>query len=195
MAFSITMPGDPAACCVIAHRRRGADAVQARSAAKLALRQELNHALGLSELEVNIDSLVISFSHLPGETWAAATTTPCFLGIDAARDEEFTEPYPLHKAFYPEELAGGRSPACIWTMKEAAVKALGCGFERLNPLDVVIRAEAGLAWIYSDGGFSLHIWSQRRDACTWIAVAYAGLTELALEKRRKINSLHGITFK
>jgi phosphopantetheinyl transferase len=173
----------------VAQQRRTADTPAARSSAKALLRRELSRILGQEGLSASSEFLVISYSHLSDETWAAATTTPCRLGIDAARETEFAHPYPLHKVFHPEELAAGRPPACLWAMKEAVVKALGCGFDGMNPLDIRIATEAGVARIGREEPCVLHIWSHSQGTGAWIAAAYANLAEMAAEKKEGKSSL------
>ncbi|HMK33422.1 MAG TPA: 4'-phosphopantetheinyl transferase superfamily protein [Desulfomonilaceae bacterium] len=89
----------------------------------------------------------ISFSHVPGITWAALCLD-ARIGIDVTQFHEFLEPYPFHRAFCEEEaacsIAAGAGPistsaALIWSAKEAAVKAVGSGFHLLDPLHVKIR--------------------------------------------------------
>ncbi|MFC1884077.1 4'-phosphopantetheinyl transferase family protein [Thermodesulfobacteriota bacterium] len=88
----------------------------------------------------------VSFSHLPGSTWAAMSRVKR-LGIDAALPGEFNEHYPFHKVFSKNEfghalkLCGGvlaDASALLWSAKEAAVKAMGCGFHLFGPLEIKI---------------------------------------------------------
>jgi phosphopantetheinyl transferase len=75
-----------------------------------------------------------------------------WVGIDAAGPDEFTGGYPFHRAFHAAELAEAilvaeedipDAAALVWSVKEAAVKALGCGFWRLDPLDIRVTPGAG----------------------------------------------------
>lgn len=92
--------------------------------------------------------MAVSFSHVSDGIWAALSGPGQHLGIDAARAEEFEGDYPFHRAFHPEELCppmpgvhGIReSAAMLWTVKEAAVKALGVGFGLLGPLDIRVES-------------------------------------------------------
>jgi len=86
----------------------------------------------------------VSFSLGAGLMWAAVCGEGA-CGIDSAHPEEFPGDYPFHRAFHEEEFpaileltAEGRQEgaAMLWSAKEAAVKALGCGFHLLDPLDV-----------------------------------------------------------
>jgi phosphopantetheinyl transferase len=70
------------------------------------------------------------------------------VGVDAASSDEFTGSYPFHRVFRGPEwtdaapfCAGDRfdAAALLWTLKEAAVKALGEGFNGPDPLEVVVR--------------------------------------------------------
>ena len=89
----------------------------------------------------------VSFTHLDGKTWAAMSSGEACVGIDAARGSEFGVGYPLHRAFHREELedslewADGstqEAAALLWSVKEAVVKAMGCGFHVLDPLDLSV---------------------------------------------------------
>lgn len=160
MPFQVEMAGNAGTCFSVGQCKRSADNHAARAIAKKALQQEMG------------DYCRISFSHLEDETWAVAATMPCRIGIDAARTLEFAGAYPFHKVFHPSELATGLPPACLWSMKEAVVKALGCGFDGLNPLDITLQPTEGVASVAGEAGLLLHLWSQRREERTWIAVAY-----------------------
>lgn len=84
-----------------------------------------------------------------GRLWAAAMRAEdAFgLGLDVAAPEEFAPPYPVARAFAPEELAAARelglagqdALALLWSLKEAAAKALGTGFHRVEPLELCVR--------------------------------------------------------
>jgi phosphopantetheinyl transferase len=89
----------------------------------------------------------VSFSHAIGSTWAALCRSGASVGIDATDPDEFVGSYPFHRAFHADELelaavaaAGNRleAAALLWSAKEAVVKALGCGFHLIGPLDVRI---------------------------------------------------------
>ncbi len=92
----------------------------------------------------------LSFSHVPGATWAAlCEDCDCEIGIDAASAKEFEEGYPFERAFRSVELDDaieklGRpraeAAAFVWSVKEATVKALGCGFHTVDPFDVRVFA-------------------------------------------------------
>lgn len=86
----------------------------------------------------------ISFSHLPGITWAALALNNGWVGIDAADIAEFREGYPFLKVFHSNEFqffsetfhSRGKAAAALWSAKEAVVKALGCGFHFIDPIDL-----------------------------------------------------------
>jgi phosphopantetheinyl transferase len=69
------------------------------------------------------------------------------VGLDVTVPDEFREGYPYERAFGIRELekaqrriSGGAAcaAALIWAGKEAAVKALGCGFHLVDPRSVEI---------------------------------------------------------
>ena len=88
---------------------------------------------------------VVSFSHCEGRTWAALAWARG-VGIDAATPGEFAGSYPLRRAFRPRELSAvagfcdstASAAALLWSIKEASVKALGCGFHLVDPLEVEV---------------------------------------------------------
>lgn len=125
----------------------------------------------------------LSFSHEEGRLWAAMGSHGC-VGIDVAYPEEFTGGYPFKRAFRPEELncdrAFGhkntaRAAALIWSLKEAAVKAAGTGFNCYDPLEVrVTNPRIGGQGILFDvwAGGSISAWA-RAEGRGWLAVALA----------------------
>lgn len=144
----------------------------ARSAAKQRLRQNLTRLLRLTGLPKTL-AAPASFSHLPGNTWAAVAAADCRIGIDAAMAVEFPAGYPLHRVFRPAELDSGLSPACLWSLKEAVAKAAGCGFDGLNPLDIRLWLDRSLATIGGQAQPNWRLWSRRLAADAWVAVAMA----------------------
>lgn len=95
----------------------------------------------------------ISFSHANGRMWACLGWA-AGIGIDVAYPEEFDDPYPFARIFRREELdqvrglCGGGvrdGAALLWAVKEADVKALGCGFNLFDPLEVEVRVLSRLA--------------------------------------------------
>ena len=90
--------------------------------------------------------MAVSFSRVSDMLWASVTGSGNHLGMDVARAEEFDGNYPFPRAFHPEELFSSmldihgiqESAAMLWSVKEAAVKALGIGYGLLGPLDIRI---------------------------------------------------------
>lgn len=68
------------------------------------------------------------------------------VGLDAAHPDEFSGSYPFGRAFVDDELdqalalTGSRTDAAalVWAFKEAAVKAMGSGFHRVDPRHVLV---------------------------------------------------------
>jgi phosphopantetheinyl transferase (holo-ACP synthase) len=94
----------------------------------------------------------ISFSEGGGLVWAALCEDEAGIGIDAAATDEFDGEYPLHRVFHEQEvqhalqLTGGdpaRAAALLWSIKEAVVKALGCAFHLVAPLQVHVYPSIG----------------------------------------------------
>jgi phosphopantetheinyl transferase (holo-ACP synthase) len=93
----------------------------------------------------------ISFSENGGRVWAAVCAGESDIGIDVAGSDEFTAAYPVRRVFHPEELrhalrvtGGDPAAACalLWSVKEAFVKALGCAFHLVDPLQVRVSPAA-----------------------------------------------------
>lgn len=89
----------------------------------------------------------ISFSEGGGRIWAALCADDSDVGIDVAGSDEFPSAYPVQRVFHPEELdhalnlAGGvpeQASALLWSVKEAVVKALGCGFHLVDPRQITV---------------------------------------------------------
>jgi len=90
----------------------------------------------------------VSFSEGGGRVWAALCGDDSDIGIDLAAADEFQGNYPLHRVFHPEELhhalklANGdvaAAAALLWSVKEAVVKALGCGFHLVDPRQITVH--------------------------------------------------------
>jgi len=94
----------------------------------------------------------ISFSEAGGTVWAALCGDGSEVGIDAASAGEFHGEYPAQRVFHDRELhhalrltggdAAGAS-ALLWSIKEAAVKALGCAFHLVAPRQVLVSPAIG----------------------------------------------------
>jgi phosphopantetheinyl transferase (holo-ACP synthase) len=103
----------------------------------------------------------ISFSDGGGNVWAALCADESDIGIDAAGTDEFHGEYPFHRVFHPQELqhalrlAGGdlaKASGLLWSVKEAVVKALGCGFHLVDPRQITVYPSAG-----EDGGYTFPV--------------------------------------
>lgn len=91
----------------------------------------------------------VSFSYFLNAICTAIGPIGSGLGIDIALSEEFENGYPLKRVLRCSELevALGRigkdvckASSFLWSVKEAIVKSLGCGFHCLNPLDITVDA-------------------------------------------------------
>jgi phosphopantetheinyl transferase len=100
----------------------------------------------------------VSFSVGGGRVWAALCGDESDIGIDVAGPDEFPGGYPSHRVFLPEELdhalglAGGdmgRASALLWSVKEAAVKALGCAFHLVDPRQIAVFPSTGESGTYT----------------------------------------------
>ena len=115
----------------------------------------------------------ISFSGGGGKVWAALCGDESDIGIDVAGPDEFKREfqrdYPFHRVFHPQELqhtlrlVGGdleKASALLWSIKEAVVKALGCGFHLVDPRQITVYpSEEGAAGgaIAEDGGYTFPV--------------------------------------
>lgn len=143
------------------------ESLGAREQAKERLRLALANQWRKQVRQSSLIPLHYSFSHLAGQTWATASSQDWDIGIDAACNSEFAQPYPLHKVFYPQELSR-MEPAQIWSAKEAVAKAMGCGFDGVNPLDIRLN-DVGLATAREQAWL---LWSWRQDDGLWVTIAY-----------------------
>jgi phosphopantetheinyl transferase len=93
----------------------------------------------------------ISFSEGGGKMWAALCGDTKDIGIDAAGTDEFPKEYPFHRVFHSQELqlalrltSGdlNKASALLWSVKEAAVKALGCAFHLVDPRQIRVYPSA-----------------------------------------------------
>ncbi len=136
----------------------------------------------------------ISLSDGCGKIFAALCGDGSDIGIDVAASDEFQGEYPLHLVFHDRELhhalrlTGGdvaNASALLWSIKEAAVKALGCAFHLVTPRQVhvsqALEEEGGyifpvcltgkaLERYPMDTGLSLWVRSFPREKM-WLSVA------------------------
>jgi phosphopantetheinyl transferase len=93
----------------------------------------------------------ISFSESAGKIWAALCPDAADIGIDAAQMDEFSQEYPFSRVFHAQELQDALSLTCgdlkkaaalLWSVKEAAVKALGCAFHLVDPLQLYVNSSS-----------------------------------------------------
>lgn len=108
------------------------------------------------------DGPAVSFSQCGGKLWAAICNDISDIGIDAAGTDEFSKDYPFGRVFHIEELAsavqltGGdlkKASALLWSVKEASVKALGCAFHLVDPLQTCVS----LSDAEEDGWYSFTV--------------------------------------
>ncbi|MCF8091171.1 MAG: 4'-phosphopantetheinyl transferase superfamily protein [Desulfotignum sp.] len=94
----------------------------------------------------------ISFCKSGRTRWAALCGDGHDIGIDVAQSHEFQGKYPFSRVFHPRELWHALTPAgddlkkaaaLLWSVKEAAAKALGCGFHLVDPLQMIVYPSTG----------------------------------------------------
>jgi hypothetical protein len=109
----------------------------------------------------------VSFSEGGGNVWAALCGDQSDIGIDVAGTDEFQKGYPFHRVFNEEELqdalrlAGGElgsASALLWSIKEAVVKALGCAFHLVDPLQINVYPPV----TGGDGGYTFLVGLSRK---------------------------------
>jgi len=90
----------------------------------------------------------VSFSEGGGKIWAALCGDESDIGIDVAGADEFRGEYPFRRVFHAEELQHAlrledgdlpKASALLWSVKEAVVKALGCGFHLVDPREIYVH--------------------------------------------------------
>ena len=110
----------------------------------------------------------LSFSYGKDRLWAALARSPRHLGLDIAHPAEFQGSYPFHQAFHDEDWlmvpdtcrqSSSEAAAFLWSLKEAAVKSLGCGFHFLGPKELLVAP-----WDMSREGKDFRIWIRPFDA-------------------------------
>jgi len=107
----------------------------------------------------------ISFSEGGGKVWAALCGDESDIGIDVTGTDEFQREYPFHRVFHVQELqhalrlAGGdleKTSALLWSIKEAVVKALGCAFHLVDPLQITVYPSVEGA-VGGDDGYTFSV--------------------------------------
>jgi phosphopantetheinyl transferase (holo-ACP synthase) len=130
----------------------------------------------------------ISFSEGGGKVWAALCRDEFEIGIDAAGTDEFKREYPFHRVFHPQELqhalrlAGGdlqNASALLWSIKEAAAKALGCAFHLVEPRQITVYPSEG-----GDGGYTFAVGLSGKALARFAAVAPGSLWVRSLPQRK-----------
>jgi phosphopantetheinyl transferase (holo-ACP synthase) len=94
----------------------------------------------------------VSFSQSGDKRWAALCGDGFDIGIDVAESRDFRGAYPFNRVFHPQELAHAlklagndleEASALLWSIKEAFVKALGCGFHLVDPKQIMVDPTDG----------------------------------------------------
>jgi phosphopantetheinyl transferase (holo-ACP synthase) len=114
--------------------------------------QVVHDPLGRPQLQLGeTQGPAISFSEGGGKIWAALCGDASDIGIDAAAAHEFPKEYPFHRVFHVPELQQAlrltsgdlqKASALLWSIKEAAVKALGCAFHLVEPRHICVYPSA-----------------------------------------------------
>ncbi len=92
----------------------------------------------------NKKEIPVSFSRCNELLWGATSIDVKSIGIDSATSLEFNDNYPFSKVFHAKEIEAVstfvddeyEAAALLWSLKEAFVKMLGCGFHLINPIDI-----------------------------------------------------------
>lgn len=153
----------------------------------------------------------VSFSYVRDALWGALCIEGP-VGMDVSPAEDFTSDYPFSRVFHPNEFdyvkekEDNEKAALLWSIKEAAVKLLGCGFHFLDPLDVHAQVlttsdEASVSRVL----FSLRVMEKLeakirpavllksfRHECGWATVAVGAVqAPLPLPRQRLFSDLQG----
>jgi phosphopantetheinyl transferase (holo-ACP synthase) len=124
----------------------------------------------------------ISFSEGGGKIWAALCGDTSDIGIDTAATDEFPKEYPFQRVFHVQELQQAlrltsgdleKASALLWSIKEAAVKALGCAFHLVDPRHICVYPAAAEkdGWYVSKVGLSgkaLVRFPEMASRCPWV---------------------------
>lgn len=149
----------------------------------------------------------ISFSEAAGNVWAALCGDGSDVGIDVAGSDEFRKEYPFQRVFHPEELrhamrlADGeldKASALLWSIKEALVKALGCAFHLVDPLQICVH-ESGGNVVEEDGwhtfpvdltGKALKRFPVAADRNLWVRSVFLGKVWLSIALVERNPTIH-----
>jgi phosphopantetheinyl transferase (holo-ACP synthase) len=140
------------------------------------------------------DGPAISFSEGGGKTWAALCGDAPDIGIDAAGIDEFPKEYPFHRVFHLQEiqlalrLTSGdlnKASALLWSVKEAAVKALGCAFHLVDPRQICISPSGAAEddWQIFEvclSGKALERFPVMANRCLWVRSLFQEKTWLSI---------------
>ncbi|MBA4373463.1 MAG: hypothetical protein C0402_11460 [Thermodesulfovibrio sp.] len=139
----------------------------------------------------------ISFSEGGGNLWAALCGDKSAIGIDVAGSNEFKKEYPFHRVFHPEELQQAlritgenleEAAALLWSVKEAAVKALGSAFHLVDPLQIIVYPYKEEAGEKADGdagySFSVGLSGKARKRLESFSLAAGALSVRSLPQRK-----------
>ena len=82
------------------------------------------------------------------------------------------------------------APAQIWSGKEAVVKAIGCGYDGLSPLDIRLITHCSANVANRGDGIGLptpfQLWSWRLGDVGWVTVAYQRKPQLMATGRLNV---------
>ncbi len=103
----------------------------------------------------------ISFSYAGSDLWGAISEHEWLCGVDAALICDFDQRFPVHRVFSQSELEAGAIiennksslMALLWSAKESVVKAAGCGFHLISPLDIklsLLSCIGGLVFLHAE---------------------------------------------
>jgi phosphopantetheinyl transferase (holo-ACP synthase) len=133
----------------------------------------------------------VSFSQSGDKVWAALCGDWFAIGIDVAESHEFGGEYPFYRVFHPQELAHAlklaeddlkKASALLWSIKEAAVKALGCGFHLVDPWQIMVYPVDGASRDNGAYGFSVSLSEKAARRFPGVARGFLRVRSLFREK-------------
>ena len=114
--------------------------------------QVVHNSLGRPQLLLGeYEGPAVSFSQAGGRIWASLCGDASDIGIDAAGTDEFPKEYPFQSGLPCPRASTGleadkrrfeKASALLWSIKEAAVKALGCAFHLVDPRHICVYPSA-----------------------------------------------------